>query len=121
MFRLTNEERTKQNALEAEDPNNTLAPRKMIGSFALVRQVSRMKAYDQEIMKHYLHESPTYNLGNVMFKTFGIPFFRFGENFVRRNNALASMIAWMNSPTHKKNILKDYAFIGCGFSGTENV
>lgn len=80
--------------------------------------VARYKSQDM-INKHYFsHMSPTYGSPFKMMETFGIRFSAAGENIAMGQKTAAEvMVAWMNSPGHRANILSPaYTQIGVGLA-----
>lgn len=96
VIRLVNIIRT-ENGLQALKPHKKLD------------EVARMKAKDLVENKYFSHESPTHGSPFNMMKANGIRFQYAGENLAMgQTYALQVVIDWMNSPSHKANILHSH-------------
>jgi len=102
IFDLINEQRTKAGL-----------PKLSIDS-ALFK-VARLKAQDMVKNSYFSHTSPTYGSPFKMMKTYGISYKVAGENIAGNPSLQDAVTSWMNSATHKKNILSNsYNYIGIG-------
>lgn len=104
VVRLVNEVRAK----------NGLEPLKL--NWELSR-VARYKSQDMKDKGYFSHTSPTYGTPFQMIRNFGLSYRTAGENIARGYaTPQAVMDGWMNSPSHKANILKaSYKEIGVGY------
>lgn len=93
---------------------NGLAPLTM--NWELSR-VARYKSQDMKDKGYFSHTSPTYGTPFQMMRSFGLSYRTAGENIARGYaTPQAVMNGWMNSPSHKANILKaSYKQIGVGY------
>jgi uncharacterized YkwD family protein/spore coat assembly protein SafA len=82
-----------------------------------LQRVARKKSCDMRDKGYFSHQSPTYGSPFEMMKQFGIEYRTAGENIAKgQQSAEAVMEGWMNSPGHRKNILKaEFTHIGVGF------
>lgn len=105
VVRLTNLERAKYN----------LAPLK---SDWEISRVARYKANDMRDNNYFSHYSPTYGDAFLMMRDFGISYTTAGENIAARQTTPDQVVtSWMNSETHKENILNpSFGKIGVGYS-----
>ena len=102
VFDLINKERTK-----AGLP-------KLLADASLFK-VARLKAQDMVKNSYFSHSSPTYGSPFKMMKTYGISYKVAGENIAGNPSLQDAVTAWMNSATHKQNILSNsYNYIGIG-------
>ncbi len=104
VVRLVNEERAKQ-GLSALTLNWELS------------RVARYKSQDMKDKGYFSHTSPTYGSPFQMMRDFGISFRTAGENIARGYATPEAVVkGWMNSPSHRENILKaSYKQIGVGY------
>lgn len=81
-------------------------------------RVARYKSADMANKNYFSHTSPTYGSPFRMMETFGIRSSAAGENIAMgQQTPEAVMIAWMNSPGHKANILSNnFTQIGVGYA-----
>lgn len=78
-------------------------------------KVARLKAQDMVKKSYFSHTSPTYGSPFNMMKTYGISYKVAGENIAGNPSLQDAVTAWLNSPTHKQNILSNsYNYIGIG-------
>ena len=105
VVRLVNVERSKQ-GLQSLKINWQLA------------RVARYKSQDMANKGYFSHTSPTYGSPFQMMESFGIKFSAAGENIAMGQRSPSEvMIAWMNSPGHRANILSpSYWEIGVGLA-----
>ena len=92
VFDLINKQRT-QNGLSPLKENNEL------------QRVARIKAQDMVNNNYFSHTSPTYGSPFDMMKSFKISYNTAGENIAGNSSNSDAVIAWMNSPGHRANIL----------------
>ena len=107
VFHLTNEERVK----EGLSPLKKLSP---------LMNSAREKSDDMSTNNYFSHTSPTYGSPFAQIQSHGISYKSAGENIGRGYLLLspeAVVMAWMNSPGHRANILNSgFTHIGIGFA-----
>ena len=105
VIQLTNQERAKHG----------LKP--LVADWELSR-VARFKSADMRDKNYFSHTSPTYGSPFTMMQNFGVSYRSAGENIAAgQTTAQAVVTAWMNSPGHRENILKQsYTHIGVGYA-----
>ena len=103
VVRLVNEIRA-ENGLSALAENDALA------------DVARLKSQDLHDLGYFDHQSPTYGSPFEMMQQFGISYRTAGENIAYGFATPAAVVeAWMNSPSHRANILNaTYTELGVG-------
>lgn len=81
-------------------------------------RVARYKSMDMRDDNYFSHYSPTYGDPFVMMKSFGLTFTKAGENIAARQTTASQVVqSWMNSDSHKKNILNpNFKEIGVGYA-----
>ena len=78
-------------------------------------KIARLKSQDMVKNSYFSHTSPTYGSPFKMMKTYGITYKVAGENIAGNPSLEAAVTAWLNSATHKQNILSNsYNYIGIG-------
>ncbi len=84
----------------------------------VLSKLARLKSQDMIDKDYFDHQSPTYGLPSAMIDSFGISYSLVGENIAYgQTTAQMVMDAWMNSPSHRENILKEeYQEIGVGLA-----
>ena len=83
-------------------------------------KIARLKAKDMVKNSYFSHTSPTYGSPFNMMKTYGISYKVAGENIAGNPSLEAAVKAWMNSSTHKQNILSNsYNLVGIGVEKSE--
>lgn len=83
-------------------------------------KVARLKAQDMVKNSYFSHNSPTYGSPFEMMKKYGISYKVAGENIAGNPDLKAAVHAWMNSDTHKQNILStSYNYIGIGIEKSD--
>ena len=94
---------------------NGLKPLKLNWELA---RVARYKSMDMRDRNYFSHNSPTYGSPFDMIKAFGISYSAAAENIAAgQHTAQAVMNSWMNSPSHRANILSaSYTEIGVGYA-----
>lgn len=82
-----------------------------------ISDVARTKSRDMAVNNYFAHYSPTYGMASDMLLKFGITWSTWGENIASGQDTPEIVVSeWMNSPTHKKNILSpNFTFIGVGY------
>lgn len=100
--------------------NHGLRPLK---SDPTLNKVANIKAEDLLKNNYFSHTSPTYGSPFQMMKTFGVTYKSAGENIAQsQTSPYKVMTDWMNSPSHRANILnKSYTQIGVGHSTSKNI
>lgn len=85
-------------------------------------RIARYKSQDMINKGYFSHISPTYGSPFNMIENFGIKFSAAGENIAMGQKTPEQvMIAWMNSPGHRSNILNPaYTEIGVGLAKDNN-
>lgn len=81
-------------------------------------RVARYKSVDMRDKNYFSHTSPTYGSPFTMMKNFGITYRTAAENIAAGQSTPQEVVnAWMNSPGHRANILKqDVTHIGVGYA-----
>lgn len=102
---LTNEERQAQNL-----PTLAINP--------ILNQAALMKAQDMAKLGYFAHTSPEGKTPWYWIEKVGYKYQYAGENLaINFNDSKDVALAWMNSPTHKANIVKgNYTEIGTGIA-----
>lgn len=79
---------------------------------------ARVKSDDLRAVGYFSHESPTYGSPFAMMHSFGVSYTYAGENIARGYNSPAAVVsAWMNSPSHRANILSaSFTQTGVGYA-----
>lgn len=78
-----------------------------------IQNVARLKAQDLERNEYFSHQSPTYGNINDMLISFGVSYTSAQENIAGNQNLAGAVEAWMNSESHKSNILNgDFNYTG---------
>ncbi|WP_054873293.1 SafA/ExsA family spore coat assembly protein [Oxobacter pfennigii] len=105
VVQLVNKERAK-NGLPALSSNWQLS------------RVARYKSADMAKLNYFSHTSPTYGSPFKMMESFGLRYASAGENIAKGQRTPEEvMVAWMNSPGHRSNILSaSYTQIGVGYA-----
>lgn len=77
---------------------------------------SRIKSQDMKEQGYFSHNSPTYGSPFEMMKKLGITYRSAGENIAMGYRTAEAVVnAWMNSPSHRENILSTrYTAMGIG-------
>ncbi len=78
---------------------------------------ARLKAQDLQKNRYFDHNSPTYGSPFDMMRSLGIQYGSAGENIAMGYSSASAVVeAWMNSPSHRANILNArYTKIGVGY------
>lgn len=83
-------------------------------------KVARLKAQDMVKNSYFSHTSPTYGSPFAMMKSYGVSYKVAGENIAGNPSLQDAVTAWLNSPTHKQNILSNsYNYIGIGIEKSD--
>jgi len=93
---------------------NGLAPLKIDANLSVN---ARIKSNDMKVNRYFSHNSPTYGTPFQMMKRLGIAYKSAGENIAMGyTSARAVVQAWMNSQSHRDNILSTkYTSMGIGY------
>lgn len=87
---------------------------------ATLFKVARLKAQDMVKKSYFSHTSPTYGSPFKMMKTYGVSYKVAGENIAGNPSLQDAVTAWLNSATHKQNILSNsYNYIGIGIEKSD--
>lgn len=85
-----------------------------------ILKIARLKAQDMVKNSYFSHSSPTYGSPFKMMDDYDISYKVAGENIAGNPDLNAAVTAWMNSPTHKENILSSaYNYIGIGVTKSD--
>lgn len=107
---LTEEEKEFLNLINSNRKNNGLEELKIDNT---VQNIARLKANDLERNDYFSHLSPTYGNIEAMLKSFGVEYTSVQENIAGNQNLSGAVEAWMNSDSHKSNILNnDFNYTG---------
>ena len=79
---------------------------------------ARVKSDDLRAGGYFSHESPTYGSPFAMMQSFGVSYTYAGENIAMGYDSPAAVVsAWMNSPSHRANILSaSFTQTGVGYA-----
>lgn len=87
---------------------------------ATLFKVARLKAQDMVKNSYFSHTSPTYGSPFKMMKTYGVSYKVAGENIAGNPSLQDAVTSWLNSATHKQNILSNsYNYIGIGIKKSD--
>lgn len=80
---------------------------------------ARVKARDMQTGGYFSHTSPTYGSPFAMMQALGVSYQSAAENIAMGYRSADAVVrAWMNSPSHRANLLSDrYTEMGVGYSG----
>ncbi|MBP1925279.1 putative YkwD family protein [Sedimentibacter acidaminivorans] len=83
-----------------------------------ISNVARAKSQDMADNNYFSHQSPTYGSAGDMLLRYGITWSAWGENIASGQSTPEKVVsAWMNSPSHRENILsRNFVFIGVGYA-----
>lgn len=103
----------------AQRANNGLGP---LGLNAKLNNSAQAKANDMISKDYWSHNSPNGDAPWVFFDAAGYSYQKAGENLAYGfSTSNATVIGWMNSPSHRANILdQTYNEVGFGFANSEN-
>lgn len=104
VLKLINEYRTKNGV-----------PTLSMGSKLL--KMARLKAEDMTQKEYFSHTSPTYGSPFDMMKNYGLSYKAAGENIAGNPSLESAVNSWINSSTHRENLLStSYNYVGIGIS-----
>ena len=87
---------------------------------ATLFKVARLKAQDMVKNSYFSHTSPTYGSPFKMMKSYGVSYKVAGENIAGNPSLQDAVTSWLNSATHKQNILSNsYNYIGIGIEKSD--
>ena len=101
---LTEEEKEFLNLINSNRKDNGLNELKIDNA---IQNVARLKAQDLERNDYFSHKSPSYGDINEMLVSFGVKCSIAQENIAGNQNLSGAVEAWMNSDSHKSNILNE--------------
>lgn len=101
---LTNEE---QETLERVNEYRKQNGLKELKPFSGLQEVAKMKAMDLVENEYFSHTSSQLGTPFEMLQQNGIDYKMAGENLAGNLNPERAVEAWINSPTHKENILEE--------------
>ena len=99
---LTPEELEFLNLINANRKNGGLPELKIDNT---VQNIARLKAQDLERNDYFAHQSPSYGTIQDMLISFGVTYSMAQENIAGNQNLAGAVEAWMNSESHKANIM----------------
>lgn len=80
-----------------------------------ILKIARLKAIDMVNNEYFSHTSPTYGSPFTMMQNYKIEYKVAGENIAGNPSLEAAVTSWLNSSTHRENILSSsYNLIGVG-------
>ena len=80
-------------------------------------KMARLKAEDMVKKEYFSHTSPTYGSPFDMMKNYGLSYKSAGENIAGNPSLDAAVNSWINSSTHRENLLSaSYNYVGIGIS-----
>ena len=107
---LTEDEKQVLELINAQRTANGLNPLQIDDD---LQNVARIKAQDMVDNNYFAHESPTYGSPFDMIKSNQITYNVAGENIAGNSDNGKAVEAWMNSESHKNNILNNgYNYTG---------
>lgn len=107
---LTEDENELLNLINAERKKNNLSAFKIDES---LQNVARLKAQDLVENNYFSHISPTYGTPFEMLRNNQISYKTASENIAGNPSISGALDSWLNSDSHKKNILSnDYNYTG---------
>ena len=107
---LTEDEKKILELINTERTNNGLNPLQIDDD---LQNIVRIKAQDMIDNDYFAHESPTYGSPFEMMKSNGITYKTAGENIAGNSDNKKAVEAWMNSESHRNNILNNsYNYTG---------
>lgn len=81
----------------------------------ILANVAQIKSDDMVKNNYFSHTSPSYGTPFAMMQGFGISYKTAGENIAGNPSITKAVEAWLNSETHRKNILSNlYNYVGIG-------
>lgn len=109
-YSLTSDEDTLFNMINKEREKNNLPD---LAIDENLQNVARLKAMDIVKNNYFSHISPTYGTPFEMLKSNNINYKTASENIAGNPDISSALTSWMNSDSHKNNILsKDYNYTG---------
>ena len=99
---MNNDEKEVFDLINKQRIQNGLSPLKENSE---LQRVAIIKAQDMVNNNYFSHTSPTYGSPFDMMKSFKISYNTAGENIAGNSSNSDAVIAWMNSPGHRANIL----------------
>lgn len=110
LVELTAEEQEVLNLINEQRTKNGLSELK---AYSKLQSIAKIKAEDIVNNNYFSHTSPTYGTPFELLKQKGVIYKTAGENLAGNETGIKAVDAWMNSPTHKENILDaDYEYTG---------
>lgn len=86
----------------------------------LLESTAKSKAKDMVDNNYFSHNSPTYGSPFKMMQEAGITYKTAGENIAGNQSAQKAVESWLESETHKQNILSNaYNYIGIGLEPSD--
>lgn len=80
-------------------------------------KIAGVKADDMTENSYFSHTSPTYGSPFDMMKNYGLSYKAAGENIAGNPSLEGAVNSWINSSTHRENLLsKSYNYVGIGIS-----
>jgi len=80
-------------------------------------KIAGIKANDMTKNNYFSHTSPTYGSPFDMMKNYGLNYIVAGENIAGNPSLEGAVNSWINSSTHRENLLsKSYNYVGIGIS-----
>ena len=80
-------------------------------------KLARLKADDMVKKNYFSHSSPTYGSPFDMMKNYGLSYKVAGENIAGNPSLEGAVNSWINSSTHRENLLsKSYNYAGIGIA-----
>ncbi len=80
-------------------------------------KMARLKATDMVNKNYFSHTSPTYGSPFDMMKNYGLSYKMAGENIAGNPSLEGAVNSWINSSTHRENLLsKSYNYVGIGIA-----
>ena len=101
---LTEEE---QEVLDLVNKNREETGIKTLKTYSKLQQIAKLKAVDIVTNNYFSHNSPTLGTPFEMLKAYGIDYKISGENLAGNINSERAVNAWMNSESHRENILEE--------------
>lgn len=103
-IQLTNDENELLNLINTERNKYNLPNLQIDES---IQNIARLKAEDLVKNAYFSHTSPTYGTPFEMLKSHNITYKTASENIAGNNSLSGALESWMNSDSHKKNILSN--------------
>lgn len=80
-------------------------------------KMARLKSQDMVNKEYFSHTSPTYGSPFDMMKNYGLSYKSAGENIAGNPSLDEAVNSWINSSTHRENLLStSYNYVGIGIS-----